>query len=57
MMKLCVRVTCAWCNTILQEGSPGARVSHGICESCDRTLLRTVPDNLEQRIQQALGQA
>lgn len=28
------RVVCAWCGKVLKEGTPGARVSHGICNRC-----------------------
>ena len=29
-----LRRVCAWCQAVLNEGSPGAEVTHGICEPC-----------------------
>jgi hypothetical protein len=30
------RVLCAWCPAVLEEGTPGAPESHGICDDCIR---------------------
>lgn len=32
------RVVCAWCEDVLEEGDPGADISHGICGPCERGL-------------------
>ena len=29
-----LRVVCAWCGRVKEEGDPGADVSHGICPAC-----------------------
>lgn len=29
-----LRKVCAWCNAIIDEGDPGAGVTHGMCEAC-----------------------
>lgn len=29
-----LRVICAWCTIVMVPGSPGAPVSHGICDAC-----------------------
>jgi len=28
------RVVCAWCEKVMEEGAPGALISHGICQDC-----------------------
>lgn len=28
------KTVCGWCHIVLEEGSPGAEVSHGICALC-----------------------
>jgi hypothetical protein len=33
----CPTVICAWCDRLLTVG--GAAISHGICESCLRSML------------------
>ena len=33
-----LRVVCAWCQKVLQEGAPEALVSHSICPDCLATL-------------------
>ena len=32
--KPTLRVECAWCGKVLQEGDPGAQTSHGMCILC-----------------------
>ena len=34
-----LRLVCAWCQLVLREGTPSARISHGICAACERRLL------------------
>ena len=29
-----LRVVCAWCTHVITAGTPGAPVSHGICDQC-----------------------
>ncbi len=29
-----VRLVCAWCQKVLQNATPDAKTSHGICEDC-----------------------
>lgn len=33
-----LRVVCAWCKKLLQEGAPNAATSHSICPDCLVTL-------------------
>lgn len=33
-----LRVICAWCKKLLQEGAPNAATSHSICPDCLVTL-------------------
>lgn len=28
------RVVCAWCQVVIEEGPPGAKTSHGMCDDC-----------------------
>jgi hypothetical protein len=28
------RIECSWCKQVLEQGTPGAPVSHGICAAC-----------------------
>lgn len=48
-----MRVICAWCKTVLKEGS-SSRISHGMCDECSFTFrngtgmgLRSLLENLE----------
>ena len=34
-----LRKICAWCKAVLQEGSPGARISHGACKPCKDKVM------------------
>lgn len=34
MTAILLRVVCAWCGAVLSAGTPGALISHGICDSC-----------------------
>ena len=34
MTVVILRKVCSWCGLILQEGTPGALISHGICTAC-----------------------
>lgn len=29
-----LRIVCAWCTRVMIAGTPGAPVSHGICDRC-----------------------
>jgi hypothetical protein len=31
---------CSWCEEIMEEGDPGAPVSHGICRTCAEDVER-----------------
>lgn len=39
-----LRFVCSWCGKVLQVGSPGAPVSHGICLDCKDKFKGTVVD-------------
>jgi hypothetical protein len=46
------RVICAWCKKVLEEGDPGAPVSHGMCQECrDRLRPRSNPDEGLRRLE------
>jgi hypothetical protein len=36
------RTVCAWCQVVMEQGTPGAAISHGICAACDATLISTL---------------
>lgn len=40
-----LHVVCAWCQTVLCEGTPGALTSHGMCDACSATLLADLDDD------------
>jgi hypothetical protein len=35
-----LRIVCAWCSKVLQEGSPGAPTSHALCLTCREFVMR-----------------
>jgi len=37
------RLVCAWCQTVLTVGAPGAKTSHGICQACVGRLMGKEP--------------
>jgi hypothetical protein len=39
------RAECAWCSAVEREGTPGAPLSHTICDACVRTLYRNSESN------------
>lgn len=39
-----LRVICAWCTRVLIAGTPGAPVSHGICEACEAVITAEEED-------------
>lgn len=38
------RILCAWCTAVIQEGPPGAPVSHGCCNSCFDKQMRQIDE-------------
>jgi hypothetical protein len=42
-----LRIVCAWCGEVLEEGDPGAETSHGICATCDATVEADVDDEAD----------
>jgi len=42
MSAVVLRVVCAWCQDVLQEGTPGAATSHACCPRCQTQLLKGV---------------
>ncbi len=44
-----LRVECAWCDAVLQEGAPGSLVSHGICPECLAEQRRQLRELKERR--------
>ena len=45
-----VRLICAWCGEVLEEGGPGSEVSHGMCTRC-ALLNEDTPSQIEKRAQ------
>ena len=39
-LRFVTPVVCGWCLTLMTDGNPLLRVSHGICESCTDTMLK-----------------
>jgi len=33
------RIVCAWCKRVIEQGPPGAKVSHGICDLCSAIAM------------------
>ena len=44
-----LKKVCSWCQLVMDEGDPGADVSHGICERCKVKHTRTRSQVLEAR--------
>lgn len=42
MSALILKIVCAWCRTVLRDGSPGAPTSHGICAACQAGFEREI---------------
>lgn len=42
-----LRRVCAWCEAVLDEGTPGAEITHGICERCMEAFLNQDTYTLE----------
>lgn len=42
MTAVILRVVCAWCRRVLEEGTPGAPTSHGCCPRCQKRMLENV---------------
>jgi hypothetical protein len=34
MSAIVFRIVCAWCQTVVRPGDPGAPTSHAICRTC-----------------------
>lgn len=46
-----MKVICAWCDKVLQEGSGDLLASHGICSECfDRQMREEGLPNIEGRL-------
>lgn len=41
-------VVCAWCTKVMQEGSPDAEVTHGMCPSCAEYFDKDEIENVQQ---------
>jgi len=35
-----MKVICAWCGKVLQDGDPKEPISHGICSKCAKDVLK-----------------
>lgn len=40
---------CSWCDGVLEEGDPGAKVSHGCCDSCVAVLRQQAAELAAER--------
>jgi len=41
---LILRILCAWCGKVKQEGDTGGAISHGICPQCAEDVIMTRSD-------------
>jgi hypothetical protein len=44
-----LHIVCGWCGIVLEEGSPGARTSHGICGPCNKEQMDKLAAFKKQR--------
>lgn len=38
-----LRLVCSWCQKVLEQGTPGAEVSHGMCADCEAREFSSAP--------------
>lgn len=45
---MAMRRVCAWCETVMEEGSDGADITHGICDRCMDEFVFSKSEGLEE---------
>ena len=43
-----MKVQCAWCSKVIEEGNKDDQTSHGICPDCFKEIMKEVDETMEK---------